>query len=83
MKRASKNSIFRSGEFSKRYFTLSVNEGTFRYTDTENDAKKPGKGEFFKFTDILEIMADYSNGGKTIDFSGERDYPFPFTIRCI
>ena len=30
--------------------------------------------------DINEIKSDFTNGGKTIDFSGERQYPFPFSI---
>jgi hypothetical protein len=34
----------------------------------------------FKYTDVFSVLADHANGGKTIDFSGEKAYPFPFTL---
>ncbi len=60
---------------------LSISEGRFRYTTDETEAKeKPFAGVNFSFSDIFKITPDHANGGKTIDFSGEKAYPFPFTL---
>lgn len=40
------------------------------------------KFPFHTYYDILEVIPDNSNKGKSIDFSGLKDYPFPFTIKC-
>ena len=81
MKKSSTFSVFRKNEFQLRYFILSVSEGTFRYASDEQDAKKNMKaGVNFKYSDIFSIKPDLSNGGKTIDFSGEKAYPFPFSL---
>lgn len=81
MKRAGAASIFNADEFQKRFFVLSVTEGTIRFVKDEQTAQKNLKaGKLFSFTDINSIQGDYSNGGKTVDFSGERNYPFPFKI---
>ena len=81
MKKSSSFSVFRKNEFQLRYFVLSVSEGTFRYGSDEQDCKKNTKTAVtFKFTDIFTVKPDLSNGGKTIDFSGEKAYPFPFSL---
>lgn len=60
---------------------MSVSEGSFRYAQDESECKKNNKSNVqFKFTDVFQVIPDLSNGGKTIDFSGERAYPFPFTL---
>ena len=38
------------------------------------------QGKVFEYTDILAVFDDFSDGGKAIDFSGERQYPFPFGV---
>ena len=38
------------------------------------------QGKVFDYTDILAVFDDFTEGGKAIDFSGERQYPFPFGV---
>ena len=77
MKRTSSASLFNKNTFQKRFFILSLIEKTIRYAATEFDAKR-GKGEVFRSEDLQGVREDFSNGGRSIDFSGEREYPFPF-----
>ena len=81
LKRNSKNSMFRPNEYVKKYFILSINEGTIRYANSEEELKKnPNAGTSYSYVEIEKIQTDYSDNGKTIDFSGDRNYPFPFGI---
>lgn len=73
--------MFSANEFQKRYFILSVSEGTFRFTMDYDAAMNPKAGKLFMFSDINEIKADYADGGKAIDFSGDKNYPFPFCVK--
>ena len=38
------------------------------------------QGKKFDYTDILAVFDDFTEGGKAIDFSGEKQYPFPFGV---
>ena len=80
MKKASTGSFFRRGEFQLRYFVLSIPEGTFRYTETDAEARKKDAGKLYTHKDLFKVLGDHSEGGRQIDFSGERAYPFPFTL---
>ena len=81
MKKSSSFSVFRKNEYQLRYFVLSVSDGTFRYASDEQECKKNIKaGVSFKHTDLFTVTPDLSNGGKLIDFSGEKSYPFPFSL---
>lgn len=81
MKKSSTFSVFKKNEYQLRYFILSLMEGTFRYAEDETQAKKNTKSHVtFKYTDVFSIVPDHSNGGRDIDFSGEKAYPFPFTL---
>lgn len=72
--------MFSSYEYQKRYFYLSVNEGCFRFTQSKEDCMKETKKQF-GFADVLAVIDDFSQNGRKIDFSGERQYPFPFGVR--
>lgn len=81
MKKSSSFSLFRHNEYQLRYFVLSVSDGSFRYAQDETECKKNNKSNVqFKFTDVFQVIPDESNGGRSIDFSGEKAYPFPFTL---
>ena len=81
MKKSSTFSVFRKNEYQLRYFVVNLSDGTFKYTNDEFESKKnPKSGVLFRFTDLFSVQADHGNGGKTIDFSGEKAYPFPFTL---
>jgi hypothetical protein len=83
MKKNSHKSLFSANELVKRFFSLNVEEGTFAFFTDENEwkaNKKEGKGKRFSLLDIMGLLPNFSNGGKSIDFSGEKQYPFPFTV---
>lgn len=81
MKKSSSFSIFRKNEYQLRYFVLSVSEGRFRYTTDEGEAKENQfAGVHFSYADMFKVIPDFSENGKAIDFSGEKSYPFPFTL---
>jgi hypothetical protein len=81
MKKSSTFSVFRKNEYKLRFFVLSLTEGTFKYAADEAEAKKSSKsGVTFTYKDLFSVIGDHSNGGKTVDFSGEKSFPFPFTL---
>ena len=82
MKRTSQNSVFRKNEFQLRYFSLSVSDGVLRYgKDQAELAKNPNSGTSFTIEDMKDLQEDFSNNGRDVDFSGEKNYPFPFKIQ--
>jgi hypothetical protein len=58
-----------------------VSDGLLRYgKDKAELAKNPDSGRSFSIDEIMDIKEDFSNNGRDVDFSGEKNYPFPFKI---
>lgn len=74
MKRNSKKSLFSANELVKRFFSLNVEEGSFAFFANEKECKEnsPNKGKRFSLMDLMGLVPNFSHGGKSIDFSGEK-----------
>ena len=40
-------------------------------------------GTQFSYHDMIDIQEDFSNNGRDVDFSGDKNYPFPFRLQLI
>jgi len=73
--------VFRKNEFQLRFLILSISDGIFKYgNDQFALSKDSSAGTQFTYQDIINVQPDFSNNGRNLDFSGEKNYPFPFKI---
>jgi hypothetical protein len=55
-----------------------------RYGRDQNEMIKGlDAGTSFSIHDMIEIWENYSNNGRDVDFSGDKNYPYPFKIEML
>ncbi len=58
-----------------------MSDGIFKYGNDQFALTKDSTaGTQFSYQDILDVQPDFSNNGRNVDFSGEKNYPYPFKI---